>query len=421
MIIRGIEDEMTITKTIEELPLEEIPFMNWGTVTPQNFEDSLIDNIPAKRWDCLRTIPISLSIDGKFYEIDKKEGFFTLVSPVRGERPKGMPTDVLGEIVEGKDYAIVVSKDTRPASNPLSNPKKEDLKDCTTVTIVNRYPAYLRLVSDPDLEQKIRSKIENHYTHVARGINLVSFPTKYYERLEDVPLEEVVSLMGSMSRAIEFVKKTVYEETKRLNREQPIIYIPVYVFFNIGEEVGGTLKRIHSQVYMDLTEDGHGQETESLINSFEYDSKNGGCRICRRGDDTVRERDTLGEGDFGGRIIYENNSWILWATGSPERNYHLRFTVKKHINSIIDLTTEDFLGLADILHRSFVGLNQLNVNPNRNIFIRTRPIGYISEFHLFGEIVPHERIGGYELMEDCRVARKHPNETARELREILAY
>ncbi|MEJ2278730.1 MAG: hypothetical protein P8Y70_13430 [Candidatus Lokiarchaeota archaeon] len=39
--------------------------------------------------------------------------------------------------------------------------------------------------------------------------------------------------------------------------------------------------------------------------------------------------------------------------------------------------------------------------------------------HFFGDIIPHEIIGGAEMAEDMRVARKLPENTAKEIRDMI--
>jgi hypothetical protein len=38
---------------------------------------------------------------------------------------------------------------------------------------------------------------------------------------------------------------------------------------------------------------------------------------------------------------------------------------------------------------------------------------------MFGDIIPHEIIGGAEMADDMRVARKLPEDAAREIKEFI--
>ena len=57
---------------------------------------------------------------------------------------------------------------------------------------------------------------------------------------------------------------------------------------------------------------------------------------------------------------------------------------------------------------------------NRNILFNCCPYGYDANFHLFGDIIPHEIIGGAEMADDMRVARKLPHEAADEIRRAIS-
>ncbi len=66
-----------------------------------------------------------------------------------------------------------------------------------------------------------------------------------------------------------------------------------------------------------------------------------------------------------------------------------------------------------------MALDDLGVSPDRNIIWNTRPYGYQNDFHIFGDILPHEFIGGAEMAEDMRVARISPWTVAEDLRKII--
>ena len=181
--------------------------------------------------------------------------------------------------------------------------------------------------------------------------------------------------------------------------------IPISPFINVGRMAGGSLKRIHIQVFMDLDQDGHGTRTESLLKSFEWMREKNQCHLCKS---THRNR-----------LILENEDWILFATGSPIRNYHLRFTTKKHIQEITQLNEKQLRSLASILRTIFAAMDELDINSNRNIIWNTRPFGYETDFHIFGDIFPFEFIGGAEMADDMRVVRLSPLDVAKNLRNVI--
>ena len=75
--------------------------------------------------------------------------------------------------------------------------------------------------------------------------------------------------------------------------------------------------------------------------------------------------------------------------------------------------------LAHSLKIIFQTLDDIEIDKNRNILFNCCPYGYDASFHLFADIIPHETIGGLEMAEDMRVARKLPHIAAEEIRKSL--
>ncbi len=68
----------------------------------------------------------------------------------------------------------------------------------------------------------------------------------------------------------------------------------------------------------------------------------------------------------------------------------------------------------------FGALDKINISEDRNILFNCCPYGYDANFHMFGDIIPHEIIGGAEMADDMRVARKLPETAAKELRDAIS-
>ncbi len=376
--------------------------MHWGIITRHNFDEEKARYIPRKRWDPLSSSEIILHDEktGKPMPIGKRRGHFSYISPVRGVRPKGVGVrlkDVFKDIIEGNDYAIFVTLDEYQYDSAFSvSPVLKDVRDRKAVTIINRFPAMVRYI-DPEVEGTVRELVEDEFTKIAFGVNLVSLPVQYSETLSDIKFEDLVALLRSMVAAI---KVTVKEAMDR-----GIEVVPVYPFFNIGPMAGGSQPRLHSQVYIDLNCDGHGVFMENVLLAFNEHTKRGFCYLC-----TTRHN---------GRIVYENTTWVVWATLSPRRNYHLRMSPKRHIRRVTELDQLEIAGLADALIVASRALDAIGVDKNRNVLIYSNPYGYKSEFHLFIDLVPFERIGGIEMLDSCRVARRAPEDVAEELRKAI--
>jgi UDPglucose--hexose-1-phosphate uridylyltransferase len=397
--------------------------MHWGIVSKHNF--SSLEKIPRKRWDPLVLSPIVLDEFGHKIVLSKSYGHYSYISPVRPARQmpfsavsplqvdksRSVETlEVFKPIVEGRHiysevepekkigdaHAIVVCNSTEQIDDPFSvEPKVYKNLHGDAITMINKFPAMVRCV-DEELVDYIEKNMPLN-AKMARGVNLLTIPTQFYRRLEDMPVSVLADIFQSQISGITAVKEAANARGIKL--------IPTSPFFNIGKKTAGHLQRLHAQVYMDLNEDGHSSRMESILKAFEKMKEDSNCNLCHSTHDN------------GKRLVYQNDSWVFFASGSPVRNYHLRFTTHEHIEDVIELSRQQLEDLASALNVIFTVMNELKVNTNRNIIIYTKPFGHTNAyFHVFGEILPHEDIGGAELADDFRVVRISPLDVARELR-----
>lgn len=426
----------------DQIPPEEIPFMHYGIINQHNY--SKIEDVPIKRWDPLTFNPIILSNSGHSIELSKTYGHYSYISPIRavrpverkkksednaeGERDKeymgsvddieserniGELLDIFEPMVNGEHYIFNSGRKVAPAhtliladgSKRMDDPFSENVRiyrnlKGRAMSMINKYPAMVRVIDD-EIKPRVNKELREMDMHakIAQGVCFLTIPRHYHENIEDMTVEELTDFFITTQTAINYVIETV--------REKRDMVIPISPFFNVGKAVGGSLRRLHMQVYMDLTEDGHGSRMESILKAFANMEKKQYCHICKSN-----------HGD-GRRVIIENEDWTVFATNSPIRNYHLRFAPKRHIEKLEDVSMHEFRALAKILTITSMVLNDLGVNPNRNIIFNTRPHGYKSYFHLFGEILPFENIGGAEMADDMRVVRISPQIFAADAKKII--
>lgn len=400
--------------------------MEWGIINEENFTD--IEDIPIKRWDPLSTVKIDSQEYGKRSAFLRYYGHYSYISPIRGVRPQGYnkredwkdckeemlnTKDVFMAEVEGRPiqleagqlmgdgYTIMITEDEQRRDSPFLDvphvvgPISPSTK---AMTLINRYPSMARVI-DPTLEKSMQERLEER-SKIAMGINLVSISRDFYPSMcfNLIPEEVLASIFSSMKAAI------IYCVENAIGRDY--YDITVNPFFNIGKLVGGSQPRIHSQVYIDLSGDGHGSRLEGFLEAFNEMGNN--CHLCKSS-----------HGGNASRMVLETKYWIYFMTGSPVRNYHLRFHPKEHIRRFSKLNINQIKDLARSLKSVFKALDALKVNRNRNILFNTCPFGYDADFHFFGDIISHEIIGGAEMADDMRVARKRPENCAKEMRDII--
>lgn len=405
--------------------------MEWGIINKENWEGKSTFDLPIKRWDPLSTVKITSEDFGYRKERTRYYGHYSYISAIRGQRPKGFRNiedkkkfqdcskrvikkynDVFSSVIEGKQvyddwgipigdgYTMIITQDEMRRDHPFSDlPHQIEKIPSSTkaLTLINRYPSMARII-DREIEKTVKDKLPSHII-LSRGINLVTISRDFFPSLcfKLIPEEVLMGIFLSMKAAIlycveEAIDKDYYD-------------IPVMPFFNIGKKVGGSQPRIHSQTYIDLNMDGHGSRLEGYLEAFKEMGEN--CHLCQT---------SHGNTD---RIILQTEFWTFYNTGSPVRNYHIRFHPNEHLRRFSQLKINQIEDLAYSLKKIFQALDGLEIDKNRNILFNCCPYGYDANFHMFADIIPHEIIGGAEMADDMRVARKLPHLAAKEIRESL--
>ncbi|MBN2150543.1 MAG: hypothetical protein JW839_03750 [Candidatus Lokiarchaeota archaeon] len=401
------------------LEIEKIPFMNWGIISRYNFYT--FKNVPVKRWDPLSSAAIELHEYGTTVRLPKQFGHYSYLSPVRASRSnqfKDIPLDskctrefidIFKATVDAREYiasdgqkigdahSITICDGTRRLDNPFSLQPRIRPTQEKAITFINKYPAMCRVV-EPDIKDYIEKFLDDN-AKIAMGVNLLSTPREYGEHFEDLPIDTIASLFQSMIEGIKYVK----EESNKHGMH----FIPVSPFFNIGSKVGGSVPRLHGQVYIDLVENGHGSRMENMLKAFAEMKRRGACQLCQS------------KHESGTRAIVVSEHWVLFSSGSPIRNYHLRLAPREHVERIDDLTAPQIRNLCLLLQLTSKALNKLGVERNRNLIINTKPYGYDSYFHIFLDLIPFETIGGAEMADSMRVVRTSPLAVAEDMRNAI--
>ncbi|TFF88904.1 MAG: hypothetical protein EU549_02150 [Promethearchaeota archaeon] len=400
----------------EILDRNKIPFNHWGIINEHNF-DGDFSKIPIKKWDPLASTPIDVNKDYFYKEFF---GNYSYISIIRGDRPKDNKEkfedeenkndkiDVFKPVIDGKNYydqnnkligegySITITDGIKEEEDPFSNVPRLKKVTNDAFTIINRYPAMMRVIDESIIKQINSSGFLDKYSKVARGVNLVSVISNFYNEIVKIPTNQLADLFQSMGAAINYV----ITEAKN----QGFKIIPISPFINHGKMVGGSIQRLHSQVYVDLNEDGHGHRMQAVLKSFEH-IENSECFLC--------SHNNLG------KIIYQN-SWKLFVADSPIRNHHLRLAPLSHVRNLFNIKKRKlFLDLADIVKKTFKAMDKLSINKSRNIIFNVKPYGYNLDYHLFADIIPFEYIGGAEMSDSMRVCKVSPDKFAEKMIEII--
>jgi len=121
-----------------------------------------------------------------------------------------------------------------------------------------------------------------------------------------------------------------------LSSDEKVKY--VFIFENRGEVVGVTMPHPHGQIYaypflpkkIEL-------ELDALL---DYEKEHGKCLHC----ENLKQ-----EMDFAKRIIYQNDSFVLFLPFYSEYPYGIQITSKRHFGSMADMTLFEKNDLAEIL------------------------------------------------------------------------
>jgi UDPglucose--hexose-1-phosphate uridylyltransferase len=401
----------------EILELEKIPFMHFGIISRYNFNN--LKNVPLKRWDPLGSQPIELNKSGRTVTLMKQFGQYSYISPIRSERVNqflqrhkgpqkkdGEFIDIFKATLDARDYlddestkigdafSITVCDGKNRLDNPFSVVPRIRTTSEKAITFINKFPAMCR-VMDPEIKSYIEKYLDPN-AKIAMGVNLISTTRDYAENIEAVSTDSLSALFLSMIEGIKYV----IEESK-------VQYIPVSPFFNIGSQAGGSVPRLHAQVYMDLVEDGHGSRMENILRAFEDMKKKGACHLCQS------------KHESGNRGIAVSDYWVLFSSGSPIRNFHLRICPREHIEQVDDLKDYHIADLSKLLQLTSKAMTKLGIEQNRNLIFNTKPHGYDSYFHLFLDLIPFETIGGAEMADSMRVVRISPLVVADDMRNAM--
>lgn len=268
--------------------------------------------------------------------------------------PKQAP-DVLKWILEGeegKGNAIVSEFDQETKLGyddfyleeiPL---RKLNEQDAHAVTIINKFPAYVRIMDDKLVRlldkigflshDKFKDGKHSVLKTIPFGLNFVSFPFDYAGSLSEIPVHDLYSTMKSTQRTLE----RAFESADNSDA-------PHDVFFNIGCLAGGTIPRIHMQTYFRTQQD--------LDETYDYH---------KEGKTSLRD---FAESDLV-KIEPSNRSWNAYIPLIKKGRFDIRFELKnQRQKKFADLEDTELWDLAEMLVYHSNVLDSVIGIPERNI------------------------------------------------------
>ncbi|MCD6372030.1 MAG: galactose-1-phosphate uridylyltransferase [Thermococcus sp.] len=163
---------------------------------------------------------------------------------------------------------------------------------------------------------------------------IVETPEHDLKDLDELSLEQ-------MTKVVELWKGA----TKELKENPHVSYVAI--FRNKGEEIGVSLTHPHGQLYalsfIPL------KARIKLDNARRHYKRHGECLFCR-----ILEEELKGE-----RVIYENESFVLFMPFFANWPYEVHIYPKRHVQWLIQLNWEESRDLADIVRVATGTLNAL--------------------------------------------------------------
>ena len=263
-------------------------------------------------------------------------------------------------------------------------------KDWTTISIPNKFPAFLP-------SEKLNPRTEGK---LYRAINAVGFH-------EVVITRDHKKSMGQFS--ISQVKEVldVYQERYlELMKEKFVDYVSI--FHNHGAEAGASLIHPHSQIIttplidVDLK--------KALFNSKKYYRKHRKCIYCQMNDWERKNKK---------RVVFENKDFLVICPFASKAAFEVIISPKKHLAYFEKITEKE----KELLSEAFrVALNKLYKalnNPAYNFYLHTSPCDgkEYPYYHWHWTILPKTATwAGFEIGTRMEISTIEPEKAAEYLR-----
>lgn len=184
----------------------------------------------------------------------------------------------------------------------------------------------------------------------------------------------------------------------------------VIIFKNHGKGAGTSLIHPHSQLV--ATSVVSYQVRDRIRTLEDHQALYGRCVLCQMIEQEIHEQV---------RIVHVNDSFVAMVPYAALSSYHLWIFPRRHMATFGEIEERELRDLATalrtVLRKLYFGLS----DPDFNYVIRSAPRDCSEfEFHWYLSIVPRlARAAGFELGSGMYVNDRYPEDSARELREMI--
>lgn len=297
-----------------------------------------------------------------------------------------------------KKNEIKISKKKCPFCN-LETQEKPVLIYPNTITIPNKFPAFLPLRDEAELQRaKWEKKLEGnlYQTMNAVGFCELVVTSDHEKSLALLPKENVKEVIDSyQKRYLELMKKSFVNY--------------VSIFHNHGAEAGASQPHPHSQIITTPLIDIDLQK--ALITSEKYFKQNRKCLYCQMND---WERKTKR------RIVFENKDFLAICPFASKAAFEVIISPKKHLPYFEKITEEEKWQLAEVLKVVLGKLYKALNDPFYNFYLHTAPCDgkKYPFYHWHWTILPKTGTwAGFEIGTRMEISTIEPEKAAEYLRK----
>jgi len=282
----------------------------------------------------------------------------------------------------------------KDVTSAFSNGRKvrfQDLKNWTTISARNKFPAFL---PSPKLEKTVEGNLY-------QAMNAVGFHEIVITRNHRRSLA-----LLSLARVKEVID--VYQERFLDLMEEPLVR-HVSIFHNHGSEAGASIYHPHSQIVttplidVDLL--------RALSNSENYFKTKKKCVYC--------EMDKW-EKKVKKRIVFENRDFLVLCPFASKSAFEVIISPKKHLPYFEKITEKEKWQLAEAFKAALSKIFKALNDPAYNFYLHTAPCDgkNYDHYHWHWTILPKTSVwAGFEIGTRMEISTIEPEKAAEYLRK----